>query len=163
LSSSSTDPRGITLNWGSGDEPVDPIEAGFADGVVWVDESTFSWGVELAIYSDAITRGSQIGFNIGGVSGLEDVIYTEQGEGDYAWFSWTTCDNEWGFPVWCGAGGNMLQNTFGYSTLSLAGGRLDRRDSRHRSADEPIVSIRTIRTRSTRPRRSNMACRRAVM
>jgi hypothetical protein len=114
-------PRGITLNWGSGDEPVDPIEAGFADGVVWVDEATFSWGVELAIFSDAVTRGSQIGFNVGGVSGLEDVIYTEQGEGDYAWFSWTTCDSEWGFPVWCGPGGNMLQNTFGYSTLSLAG------------------------------------------
>ncbi len=114
-------PEGVTKGWGDGDDPIDPAGENMVEAVVWVDDDTFTWGVEMALFSDRVATGNQLGFNVGGVAGHPDERYTVEGTArDYAWFSWQVCDPEQ-VPsgVYCGPGGTMLNNAYNYATLNL--------------------------------------------
>ena len=59
----------ITLNWG--DELL-PVDEGWVDGAATIDDDTFTWTSEFAVYGDAVAMGSRIGFNIGGGAAKEE-------------------------------------------------------------------------------------------
>jgi hypothetical protein len=111
---------GITLNWGNPaggmEEGVDPIAAGFVDGVVIVNEDEQWWAVEMAIFADEVTAGGQIGFNVGGAASDEEMcppIGTVE-ECTYAWFSWQARATP-------SAGGDVTYTTDSFGTLVLVG------------------------------------------
>jgi hypothetical protein len=111
--------RGCTVNWS---EDIDPVANGWVECVVSIDEENFTMTVEAAIHSTGIERGRSVGFNVGGVAALEEKIWNDDDEGDYAWFSWGICDQGTAPEgIWCGPGGNILQNTLGYGSLMLQG------------------------------------------
>lgn len=117
-------PEGLTKGWGEGDDPIDPFAENMVEAVVWVDDDTFTWGVEMALLSDRVQTGNQLGFNVGGVGGHPDERYTVDGDNrDYAWFSWQVCQSE-EVPagIFCGPGGTMLNNAYNYATLNLGEG-----------------------------------------
>lgn len=99
---------GITSNWGFND--VFPVDEGWVAGEVFVDDASFEWGVEMAIYGDEIATGNQIGFNIGGAAGHEECADLK--EDAYAYYSWQAFANGT-------AGGDVNNNSGSYATLNL--------------------------------------------
>jgi hypothetical protein len=88
---------GITLNWGQDitwlDPPwiaVDPIEEGYVDGTIVVNEEEQWWSIEMAIFGDQISSYNQARFNIGGAASDEEMCppIGTIGECTYAWYSW---------------------------------------------------------------------------
>ncbi len=98
---------GISLNFSP---DIVPADSGWVKGTVFTDETTLTWGVEIAIYASQIAEGAQIGFNIGGASGKEEGIDDRGGEGTYAFFSWQSVQ----YP-----GGDVMHNAGSFATLNL--------------------------------------------
>ncbi len=102
---------GITSNWAS-----TPVDTGWVNGAVLVDDEAFTWQVETAIYVPQIEEGEMIGFNVGGATAGMD--YAEQnadslgnpGDGAYAYFAWSAVMD---------AGLAVQNNSSNYATLSL--------------------------------------------
>jgi hypothetical protein len=111
---------GITLNWGNPaggmEEGVDPIDAGFVDGVIVVNEDEQWWAVEMAIFGEQISEGARIGFNVGGAASDEEMCAPigPIGECTYAWFSWQARATP-------SAGGDVTYTTDSFGTLVLVG------------------------------------------
>ncbi|WP_420454363.1 T9SS type A sorting domain-containing protein [Rubrivirga sp.] len=107
---------GITHNWGY--DGVFPLDEGWADGQVFVDDDNFVWGVEMAIYDDAVTAGNMIGFNVGGSTASEECYQENEedgGDANYAFFSWQALSAG-------SAGGDVMNNSASFATLMFAGG-----------------------------------------
>jgi hypothetical protein len=104
---------GITHNWGF--DGITPVDSGWVAGEVYVDEGSFEWGVEMAIYGDEITKGGEIGFNIGGGTGDEAMLADTTLFGDtvYGYFSWQAQAPPGS------AGGDVMNNSASFATLSF--------------------------------------------
>jgi hypothetical protein len=110
---------GITANF----QPADSIDVeanGWAAGEVFVNEASFTWGVEMAVYGAQITENGQIGFNIGGATGsLEQAGGDPTQDGAYAFYAWQVCDDP-GPDSFCHyAGGNVMSDAESFATLSF--------------------------------------------
>jgi len=109
---------GITLNWGNpwgdNEEGVDPIDAGYVDGIVVVDEIAQTWSIEMAIYGEQIQLGNQIRFNVGGAASNEEMCAPigPIGECTYAWFAWSATS----VPA---AGGQIKRTLESYGTAEF--------------------------------------------
>lgn len=104
--------NGITLGW---DETA--VDPSWAAGEVFVDDATFTWGVEMAIYGAEIEPGAQIGFNLGGASA--DAATADGGDdGAYAYYAWQNCDSE-AEGRFCYPGGGVMADAGTFATLSL--------------------------------------------
>jgi len=87
-------------------EPIDsicPVDSGWYRGTLFVDELTYTWGMEMAFYVPGAAVDGQIGFNIGAGQANEE-------DGGYAYFSWQAVN----YP-----GGEILSDAGGYGTLNL--------------------------------------------
>ncbi len=94
-----------------------PADSGWVAGNVTVDNSTFTWGFEMAIYAPQIMPAGEIGFNIGGATG--DPNNTD--DGAYAYFAWQVCDNPGPDNSCQYAGGNVMSDAGSFATLRLLG------------------------------------------
>lgn len=99
------DAGGLKLWWGYSD--TDPVAEGWAEAAVWTNEDEQSWGVEAKLYVPGLEPGAEIGFNIGGATGVE-----ASGE-PYGYFSRWSTENP---------GGDIMSRTDSYGTLRMAGG-----------------------------------------
>lgn len=110
---------GITANWG---EEPNPVAEGWVDGEVFVDDSNYRWGVEMAIYGDEITEGGQIGFNAGGATASQEWADDNDGEGTYGYFAWQVCENPTAETTCQYPGGNVMSDAASFATLNLGEG-----------------------------------------
>ncbi|CAN5593731.1 hypothetical protein BH23BAC4_BH23BAC4_00900 [soil metagenome] len=104
---------GITLDWGFHD--IFPVDEGWVEGVIVVDEDAQEWSVELAIYGEPITMGSMIGFNVGGAAANEEMADHGIGEYTYAWYSLGAVNPP------ASAGGDVMRVAASFSTLEFVG------------------------------------------
>jgi hypothetical protein len=115
---------GVTLNWGGSEEnPLpNPVDEGWVEAVTFSDDGTLVWGVEIALFSDAVAEGSEVGFNIGMGAAKEEGM-EDRGEATYAFASWQVCDPEaFEDELFCGAGGTVMSDARSFATLRLGGG-----------------------------------------
>jgi len=91
--------RGFLL----GDDSTDAVANGWINGRVFIDEASFVWGFEAAIYVPGLAPGSEIGFNIGGATAADG-----EEAGAYAFFAWQGTE---------APGGNMWNSTANYALL----------------------------------------------
>ena len=103
---------GITHNWGF--DNIFPADSGWVAGETFVDNSSFRWGIEMAVYGDEIATGEQIGFNIGGAAATED-CYEMKEDAGYAYYSWQALANG-------SAGGDVMNNAASFATLNFVEG-----------------------------------------
>ena len=112
--------QGITANFGLGDETVSPVDSGWVAGSVFVDNTNFRWGVEMAINGSQITNGAQIGFNIGGAqAGPESAVEAGDGEANYAYYAWQVCADPGDDSSCQYAGGGVMSDAESFATLNL--------------------------------------------
>ncbi len=108
---------GLTLNWGEpfGDPEitVDPVDAGYVDGVIVVDAAMQTWSIEMAIFGEQIAEGNRIGFNVGGAASDIEMCAAEP-ECTYAWFSWQARSTP-------SAGGDVTYSTDSFGSLEFVG------------------------------------------
>ncbi len=96
----------------------DAIAAGYVAGEVFVDETSQTWGVEIAFLGDEIAPGSEIGFNIGGAAGTQ-ACADDKGDA-YGYFSWLICENP-GDGLCHLPGGTIYADAGSFATLQLMG------------------------------------------
>jgi hypothetical protein len=94
------------------------VDSGWVAGEVFVDETSQTWGIEMAILGDEIVAGNEVGFNIGGAAGTE--ACADAHEDAYGYFSWSVCEDAGdGF---CNLpGGTIVSDAGSFATLQLAG------------------------------------------
>ena len=113
-------PLGITANWGF--DGISPVDSGWVDGEVFVDDGTFTWGFEMAIYGDEIAPGAEIGFNIGGATASQEWADDNEGEGTYGYFAWQVCQNPTAETFCQYPGGNVMADAASFALLTLDDG-----------------------------------------
>jgi hypothetical protein len=115
--------KGITFNWNFNE--VSPIDSGWVDGTVFVDDDNFEWGVEMKFWVPQIRNNSMIGFNIAGATATPDTTFQNEmgGEGAYAYFCWhpQPADTAKGYPADYLAG-DIMRRAQSFGTLTFTGG-----------------------------------------
>ncbi|NIV12312.1 MAG: T9SS type A sorting domain-containing protein, partial [Aliifodinibius sp.] len=100
--------QGITSNWGSWYDwgldsvfYISPVDSGWADGTVFVDQVNYMWGVEMKAYLPQAALHSRAGFNMGGATATPDTTFFNYPENAYAYFCWhpQPSDTLIGYPV----------------------------------------------------------------
>jgi hypothetical protein len=96
------------------------VDSGWVAGEVFVDQTSQTWGVEMAILGDEIMAGTEVGFNIGGAAGIE--ACANEVEDAYGYFSWQVCEDA-GPEGFCNLpGGTIVSDAGSFATLQMAGG-----------------------------------------
>jgi|GEM_PF-2831192 len=124
--------KGITLNWGGWWDDANqtywqysPVDSGWVDGEVFVDNDNFVWGVEMKIWLPQIRTNSMVGFNIGGAAATPDTtaVPWSWGEGTYAYYAWhpQPADTAVGYPSDYIAG-DIQRRAQSFGTLTFVGG-----------------------------------------
>ena len=124
--------KGITSNWGGWWDdpnqtwwPVSPVDSGWVEGQVFVDNDNFVWGVEMKIWLPQIRTNSMVGFNIGGAAATPDTtaVPWSWGEGTYAYYVWhpQPADTAVGYPSDYIAG-DIQRRAQSFGTLTFLGG-----------------------------------------
>lgn len=155
---------GITANFGYND--VSPADSGWVAGAVFVDDVSYRWGVEMAVYGVEVANDVEIGFNVGGAqAGPESAIEAAGNDANYAYYSWLICD-----PVPPGAnrscqyaGGTVMSDAGSWATLHLVNtvageeGAGSRAFALEPAAPNPFRSATTLTYTMERPGRVELA------
>lgn len=106
---------GITCNWGF--EGIVPQDSGWVDGMVFIDQYNFIWGVEMKAYLPQVALGTRVGFNIGAAT-ADSSFNPGSGDKAYAYFCWhpQPSDTLSGYPTEFYAG-DIMRRAQSFGTL----------------------------------------------